>query len=311
MCKLRQFFDSSDFHAVETSVLQVMPCADVHIHGFKTALKNHDLSHARDLYLQTSPEFAMKKLLVAGMDKIYQICPVFRNAEGSRLHSPEFTIVEWYRSGADYTAIMDDCVALLQSVSDEYRFDGHVCDPHAQWEKITVCEAFAHYAGIDLALCLNELDAFKECASSIGVRAVAQDQWDDVFHAVMAAKIEPNLGQGAPTILYDYPVCLAALARRKPDDTRFAERFELYVCGVELANAFSELTDDKEQRARFEADMALKAQLYGEQYPLDEEFLAALELGMPEAAGIALGVDRLIMLATGAEDISQVLWAPI
>lgn len=289
---------------------------DTHIHAFETLLKNPDLTPAKGLYLQTSPEFDMKKLMVAGVERLYQICPVFRNAEGSRLHSPEFTMLEWYRAQADYGAIMEDCMALLRQIAKEagfshYTHRGKLCDPFAEWQVISVADAFAHYAGIHLGDVLEDTAGFAELVRTAGIRVAEGDRWDDLFFAVMAEKIEPNLGAEVPAILYDYPASLASLSRRKPEDPRYAERFEVYVCGVELANAFSELTDAAEQRRRFVDEMALKKTLYNESYPADEEFLRALEYGLPESAGIALGVDRLVMLATGAEDISQVLWAPV
>lgn len=292
---VRAFFDDQGFVEVETPVLQTMPGADTHIHGFRVE---------NGQYLQNSPEFSMKKLLVAGIPRIYQICKVFRREERTKRHNPEFTMIEWYCAGADYTAIMDDCKALLQACADEYRHNGQVCDPYKEWQLLSVVEAFDQYAGIDLAAVLDDLETFKSLA---GVRVTDDDGWDDVFHAVMAEKIEPYLGAEVPCILYDYPADMAALSRKKPSDPRWAERFELYVCGVELANAFSELTDAVEQRARFEAEMALKEELYGERYPLDEDFLAALEHGMPESAGIALGIDRLVMLSLGADDIRDVI----
>ena len=312
---LRLFFDEEGFIEVETPALQVCPVMDAHIHAFKTTLKDVGLQDSKVLYLYTSPEFDMKKLLAAGMEQIYQICPVYRNGEGSALHSPEFTLLEWYRAGADYHALMDDCEVLLRGVAkvlkiQNYSYKGVVCDPFAEWQRISVCEAFEFYAGIALDTVLDDKDGFAVLAKSIGVRVIEADRWDDIFHAVMAEKIEPNLGQGVPTILYDYPVSMAALSRRKANDSRFAERFELYVCGVELANAFSELTDPVEQRARFEDEMRVKQELYGETYPPDESFFAALK-EMPDSAGIALGVDRLVMLVCAAENINDVLWAPV
>lgn len=313
---LRGLFEDQGFEEVQTPVLQVCPTIDAHIHGFKTDLKGPDLQIRKTLYLQTSPEFDMKKLLVAGMPKIYQICPAFRNGEGSRLHSPEFTILEWYRARADYTALMRDCEDILRQVAEKAEIQTYTrlektCDPFADWQRISVAQAFDYYAQIDLNSCLGDRDHFANLAQAQGVRVIAADRWDDIFHAVMAAKIEPFLGMGVPCILYDYPVSMAALSRRKPDDPRFAERFELYVCGVELANGFSELTDVTEQTARYEAEMQAKQELYGETYPVDEDFLQALAYGMPESAGIAMGVDRLVMLASGAGHIDQVLWAPV
>ncbi len=316
MKALRRFFDDQDFIEVETPALQLCPVMDAHIHGFKTDLLNVDLSHNAALYLHTSPEFDMKKLLTAGMSKIYQICHVFRNAEGSRLHSPEFTLIEWYRAAENYAALMDDCVDCLRYIAEnmgikQYSHQGKTSDPFATWERVSVQEAFQQYAQIDLDSVLDDRDAFAMAADSINVRVVEGDRWDDIFHAVMAAKIESNLGMGVPTILYDYPISMAALSRKKPEDERYAERFELYVCGIEVANAFSELTDAKEQRARYEEEMRIKKVLYGDTYPADESFFAALDHGMPESAGVALGVDRLVMLATGVDDIRDVLWAPV
>lgn len=292
---VRRFFDGQGFFEVETPALQVSPGMEPHLHAFKTEILNPERDHVRTLYLHTSPEFAMKKLLVAGLPKIYQICHVFRNAEGSHLHSPEFTMIEWYRARAGYEDIMDDCVGLLRFCAEQggfqtYRYRGQEADPFKEWEVINVCEAYKKYAGIDV----NPDNTAEE--------------WDDLFYKVFLNKIEPQLGQGRPAIIYDYPVSMAALSRPKPEDPRFAERFEIYVCGMELANAFGELTDAKAQKQRFEADMALKEKLYGARYPVDEDFIAALERGLPESGGIALGIDRLAMLASGADDIEQVLW---
>jgi lysyl-tRNA synthetase class 2 len=318
---VRAFFDGQGFCEVETPALQVSPGMEPHLHAFRTTLLNPERDSERTLYLHTSPEFAMKKLLVAGWPRIYQICHVFRNAEGSRLHSPEFTMIEWYRAHAGYRDIMADCEGLLRAVAtalgiEAYRYRGISADPFVEWEYITVCEAFEKYAGIDLASFLfslpqaggGDVKELRAAMREAGLHTALDDTFEDLIVRVLGELIEPKLGQGRPTILYDYPVSMAALSRPKPEDPRFAERFELYICGVELANAFGELTDPVAQRARFEADMALKQKLYGETWPVDEEFIAALEHGMPESGGIALGIDRLAMLATGAEEIGQVLW---
>lgn len=313
---IRRYFDDQGFEEVETPILQICPVIDAHIRAFATDLRGVDGEISQTLYLHTSPEFAMKKLMVAGMEKIYQICHVFRNAEGSSRHVPEFTMIEWYRTQADYNHIMEDCIGLLRNCAKavdvkEYRYKGLTCNPFDEWERLTVCEAFEKYAGIDLAMYLDDKDGFRESVSNLGLHTADDDGWDDLFFRVMDDKIEPKLGVGVPTFLCDYPVSMASLSRRKEDDPRFAERFELYVCGVELANAFSELTDAKEQRERYEVEMAEKERLYGERYPLDEEFIKALEHGLPPSGGIALGIDRLIMLATGAENIEKVLWTPV
>ena len=311
--EIRRFFDDQGFLSVETPILQICPTMDTHIHGFKTEVKGVDLQPKGIKYLHTSPEFEMKKLLVAGAERVYQICHVFRNAEDSARHSCEFTMIEWYRTQADYTDMMRDCEGLLHACATKagithYCYKKHQCDPFAEWERLSVVEAFERYADIDLALYLEDVDGFREAVQALGLHTAEDDAWDDLFFRVMDARIEPHLGMKTPTILYDYPVSMASLSRKKSDDPRFAERFELYVCGVELANAFSELIDAKEQRVRFEEAMIEKKELYNEPYPVDEEFLSALEMGMPESGGIALGIDRLVMLAVGAEDINGVLW---
>jgi lysyl-tRNA synthetase class 2 len=310
---VRQFFDHQKFYEVQTPVLQTSPGMDTHIHAFKTELKDIDLSLKDALYLHTSPEFAMKKLLVAGLPKIFQICPVFRNAEGSKLHNPEFTMIEWYRSEADYKDIMNDCTDLLRHIAKtleirSYKYKDYECDPYIKWQKISVKEAFKEYAEIDLDECLNNTDLFKEKVKELKIHTASDDRWDDLFFRIMAEKIEPYLGMKAPCILYDYPASMAALSKKKSDNPNYAERFELFICGIEIANAFSELTDAKEQLERFENEMKIKYELYLEKYPIDYDFIKALEKGMPESGGVALGVDRLVMLACGCSDISEVLW---
>ncbi len=312
--EIRRFFDDQAFLEVETPILQTCPVIDAHIRAFGTDLRGVDGEIARRLYLHTSPEFAMKKLMVAGLSKIYQICHVFRNGEDTARHSPEFTMIEWYRTGADYEAIMEDCVGLLRAAAKRagvghFRFKGHECDPFQDFERITVREAFVKYAGFDLADYLDNTDGFREKIRGIGIRVAEDDQWDDLFFRVMDSKIEPFLGFERPVFICDYPIAMASLSAPQKDDPRFAERFELYVCGLELANAFTELTDPEEQRRRYHIEMDIKERLYGERYPLDEDFIAALDYGLPPSGGIALGIDRLIMLATGAPTIDDVLWA--
>lgn len=311
--EIRYFFDDVDFLEVETPILQTCPVIDAHIRAFGTDLLGVDGKLERRVYLHTSPEFAMKKLMVAGLDKIYQICHVFRNAEGSNRHSPEFTMIEWYRTDADYNDIMTDCEGLLRAVArkvgvEQFKYKDFTCDPFEQFERLSVREAFVRYAGFDLAEYLDDTDAFRKRVSEAGIRVAEDDNWDDLFFRVMDSKIEPVLGMGRPTFICDYPIAMASLSAPKQDDPRFAERFELYVCGLELANAFTELTDAAEQRKRYHIEMDIKERLYGERYPLDEDFIAALEHGMPASGGIALGIDRLVMLATGASKIDDILW---
>ncbi|WP_295142730.1 EF-P lysine aminoacylase EpmA [uncultured Reyranella sp.] len=305
---MRQWFASEGFVEVETPILQAAPGAEVHLTGFATAWELPD-GEERERWLHSSPEFAMKKLLAGGMPKIFQFARVFRNAEGSALHHPEFTMLEWYRAGTGYQTIMADCRALLASTGvDELRWAGHVCDPKAEPERLTVAEAFVRHAGVDLFPTFGNAEAL---SSTSGIAMHAGDSWEDVFFRIMFEKIEPRLGMGRPTILCEYPISMAALARAKPGDPRVAERFELYVCGVELANAFGELTDPDIQRERLAADMDLKDELYGVRWPVDDDFLAALDHGLPDCSGIALGFDRLVMLASGASHIEEVLWLPV
>jgi elongation factor P--(R)-beta-lysine ligase len=313
---VRRFFRELDFFEVDTPALQTSPGLEPHLMAFATELVSPNRESRRPLYLHTSPEFAMKKLLVAGVPRLFQMAKVFRNGERSATHHPEFTMLEWYRANAGYLDLMADCIELLRSAAkgaecDRLRWKGEEADPFAEWQVISVQEAFESFAGMNLLATCNDAVALGREASRIGVRVAEGDGWEDVFFRIFLDRIEPRLGIGAPTILYDYPISMAALSRPKAEDSRLAERFEVYVCGLELANAFGELTDPVVQRVRFEADMALKERLYGFRYPVDEDFLSALEHGMPESAGIALGIDRLAMLCTGAAHIEQVLWAPV
>jgi lysyl-tRNA synthetase class 2 len=229
-------------------------------------------------------------------------------------------MLEWYRAGEPYETLMDDCAALLALAAEtagaaQFQFRERPCDPFAAPERITVAQAFNRFAGIDLMASLAsdgapDRDALARAATAAGIRVAADDSWSDVFSRVIVEKVEPNLGIRRPTILCEYPLPEAALARPKPGDARVAERFELYACGVELANSFGELTDAAEQRRRFEADMDEKERLYGERYPIDADFLAALA-AMPPASGAALGFDRLVMLATGATRVDDVIWTPL
>jgi len=316
---IRRWFEARDFVEVETPAVQVSPGNEAHLHAFAT--EAIDLSGVRaPLYLRTSPEFAAKKLLAAGEVRTFELARAWRNRERGPLHHPEFTLLEWYRAGEPYETLMADCASLLALAAEAagaraLSFRGQTVDPFSEPERLTVAEAFDRFAGLDLLATVQadgaaDRDALAAAATAQGVRIAADDAWADVFSRVLVEKIEPQLGRERPTILCEYPVSEAALARPKAADPRVAERFELYACGVELANCFGELTDPGEQRRRFEAEMAEKARVYGERYPIDEDFLAALA-AMPEASGGALGFDRLVMLATGASRIEQVLWAPV
>jgi len=315
---LRVWFEAQGFIEVETAALQASPGNETHLAAFATDLIGTD-GTSRRLYLHTSPEFACKKLLAAGEERIFTFAQAFRNRERGRLHHPAFTMLEWYRAREPYEQLMRDCEEILRIAAeaagaDMLRFSARVADPFAVPERITVAEAFDRYARIDLLATLEagarQRHALAAAATAVGIRVADDDTWSDIFSRILVEKIDPELGQGRATILAEYPAALAALARPKPADARVAERFELYACGVELANAFGELTDPGLQRQRLEAEMAERQRIYGERYPIDEDFLAALA-HMPQACGAALGFDRLVMLATGAARIEQVLWTPV
>ena len=315
----RAHFAGDDFVEVDTATLQVSPGNEAHLHAFATDAIGND-GIASPLYLHTSPEFAMKKLLAAGEKRIAAFAHVWRNRERGDRHSPEFTMLEWYRVGEEYTVLMQDCADFLRLAAEKagasvLRFRDRTCDPFAEPERLSVADAFGRHAGIDLLATLNadgstNRDALAGQVAYAGLRVAEDDTWSDLMSRVLVAKVEPHLGHGRATILDRYPVAEAALARPAADDPRVAERFELYACGVELANGFGELTNPAEQRRRFALEMDEKARVYGERYPLDEDFLAALAL-MPPASGIAMGFDRVVMLATGAPRIDDVIWAPV
>jgi elongation factor P--(R)-beta-lysine ligase len=277
---VRDWFHAQGFTETEPAALALSPGAEIHIDAFA----------AGGRYLHTSPEFAMKKLLAAGEERIFFLGKCWRRGEEGPLHAQEFTMLEWYRAGAPYQAVMDDCVEIARLAAratgaDALRWRGKSCDPSIGAECISVREAFAQFAPIE------------------------PPQDSDAFSAALVQHIEPRLGEGMLTLLTEYPISEAALARPCPHDASVAERFELYACGVELANGFGELTDPLEQGKRLTNAMDEKEKRYGHSWPIDEDFLAALA-HMPPASGVALGFDRLVMLATGARHIRDVLWTP-
>jgi lysyl-tRNA synthetase class 2 len=316
---LRRWFDAKGFIEVQPAALQASPGNETHLHGFKTALVLPDGS-SYDSYLHTSPEFAMKKLLAAGERRIVAMTGVFRNRERTALHAPEFVMLEWYRSFTPLERLSEDCVAIIALAAHvagtkEFVFRGRQASPFDPPERLTVREAFCRYAGIDIYESLPiagcaDTEMLARQARDSGVRVAADDDWSDIFSRILSERVEPNLGLGRPTILHAYPASEAALAQLSPDDPRIAERFELYCCGVELANAFHELRDPAEQRRRFAASMKEQQRIFGASHPIDEDLLAALA-HMPDTSGAALGLDRLIMLATGAERVESVQWTPV
>jgi elongation factor P--(R)-beta-lysine ligase len=316
---LRGYLAEEGFIEVDPAALQVSPGNEAHLHGFATQAIGND-GVARQMYLHTSPEFAMKKLLAAGEVRIASFAHVWRNRERGPLHSPEFTMLEWYRIGEPYDSLMQDCAAMLRLAAvaagaSVLRYRDRVCDPFAEFERLSVVDAFQRYAGIDLLASIavdgsTDAGVLAAAMDRAGIKRAADDTWSDMLSRALVERVEPNLGLGRMTVLDRYPAAEAALARPVADDPRVAERFEVYACGVELANGFGELTNPAEQRRRFGLEMDEKARVYGERYPVDEDFLAALA-SMPDASGIALGFDRLVMLATGAPRIDDVIWTPV
>jgi lysyl-tRNA synthetase class 2 len=308
---IRGWFEDQGFTEVDPAYLVTSPGNETHLHAFETVALDEGLT-PRSRYLHTSPEFAMKKLLAAGEERIFTLSRVWRNREGGPRHAVEFTMLEWYRAGQGYETLMEDCASLMALAAraagvTQFRYRDTTCDPF-QPPCRTTLQAEAQRHGVDLLATLDAPDTLAAQLHAIGLQTALDDSWSDLFSRLLTARIEPNLGPG-PVILDAYPAPEAALARKSPLDPRTAERFELFACGLELANAFGELTDATEQRARFTADMDLKERLYGHRYPLDEDLLAALPQ-MPQTAGAALGLDRLVMLATHAPRLTDVLWTP-
>ena len=323
MGALRSLFRTLSFEEVETPALQASPGLDPHLEAFRTILREPFGSRDCELFLHTSPEYAMKKLLVAGVRRPFQFARVFRNEMFSPMHHPEFTMLEWYRTGEPWLALVEDCesvistaVGVLESAEGLLRSGEHKVPVTVPFERVSVAEAFFLYAGIDI---LESIDSegggikglLYHSAKKKGFHVSDKDTWADLFFRIFVEHIEQNLGVSRPLVLYDWPAPLAALARIDPQDSRVALRFEVYVGGMELANGFEELTDPAEHRKRFNLDRTARATLNKFVLPIDEDFLAALDFGMPSASGIALGLDRLIMLVVGATSIENVLWLPV
>ena len=314
--RLREFFDRRGYVEVDTPALQVSPGMEPHLTAFETTLGEPG-GERRPVYLHTSPEFAMKKLLAAGMQRIFQLARVFRDGERSARHHPEFAMLEWYRTGVGWQDIAEEAAEFVRAVCEPVVQRGEVsCDLSQPWEFLSVQDAFARYTGIDLLATapdpLNpDTEMLSMFADGLGVRTAETDTWEDIFFRIYLDQIEPQLGIGIATVLHSYPASMAALARISPEDPRVADRFEIFICGLELANGYGELTDSAEQRRRFTAMTGQRVAEGRAPYPVDEDFLAALESGIPDCAGIALGFDRLVMLAAGAESIEDVLWAPV
>jgi lysyl-tRNA synthetase class 2 len=315
---LRDHFADMEFIEIETAALQVSPGNETHVHAFRTEMVQPGGWRDRRFF-RTSPEFACKKLMAAGERRIVEFARVFRNNERGPLHHPEFTLIEWYRAHGRYDMLIDDCLSVIARAAEtvgtrSVSWRERIADPRGHPERLTVAEAFSLHAGIDIFSVMTgseqDRDQFAIKAVEAGVHISADDDWGDIFSKVLSDKIEPYLGLGRPTILDEYPTQMSALARPKSDDPRIAERFEIYLCGVELANGFGELNDAVEQRRRLAAQMAEKERIYKERYPIDDDFINALRV-MPACCGVALGFDRLVMLLTGAPSIEHVMWTPV
>ena len=319
---IRKYFNDINYMEVDTPVLNVTPGPEAHIRPFTTDLCTH-LDEARDtMYLHASPELNMKLILSQGWSRIFQFAHVFRNGEITALHHPEFAMIEWYQAGADYRDMMDLCAGLVGTIGRQagihaFSFEGKACDPNMPPVRISVAEAFARFAnGMDvLGTITNPADPDPSAGpladelTKVGITFTKSDRWEDLFFKVMMDRIEPRLGIGQPTILYDYPACLAVLSKLREKDLRVAERFEIYVCGVELANGCTELQGKEPHKQRFAHSRKLSNRLYGRKFPTDDDFV---EIGdvLPPCAGVALGLDRLVMLVTGADRVTDVMWTP-
>ena len=298
LAKIRAFFAEREVMEVETPLLASAPVTDLHLHALSCHYRGPGADQGRKLYLQTSPEFAMKRLLAAGSGPIYQICPALRDGEAGRRHNPEFTILEWYRPDWDHHRLMDEVDELLAAILG--------C---GSAERLSYASTFERYAGFEV---FDETDAaLRLRVQELGVCDVEGLVRDDLLDLVLTHVIEPRLGHCQPTFIHDYPASQASLARVRDEDPPLAERFEVFAEGIELANGYHELVEPVEQKRRFEADIKMRERQGLPTVPIDERLLAALEHGLPDCSGVALGVDRLIMLAAGTRNIADVLTFPI
>lgn len=320
---IRLFFDSQQFHEIEAPILIAKPPAESYLDVFETKLFDRNRKGLSG-YLSTSPEVPLKKLMVAGLGNCYSLTKSFRNMETqSRLHNPEFTILEWYRVGVNYEEIMKDCEKLLsfihayvhagnktgQEGTIPFVYQGKAIMIDAPWERLTMAEAFARWADIDFISFLDKKNAVN-IAQKKGYSVEKETTWEELYNQIFLNEIEPYLGVGRPTILYEFPGNMAALARRKQSDPRFAERFEFYIEGLELGDCYSELTDWKEQEERFEHELKEIKRTGKTAYDYDHDFIDALKVGLPDCSGIAIGVDRLIMLFADVKSIQETLLFP-
>lgn len=317
---IREFFKSEGFHEVETPLMVQSPGTEPYLEVFESTLLTPGYEEKK-AYLLTSPELSMKKLLCADMGSIFTICKSFRNGEGlSSFHNPEFSILEWYRVDADYTDVMQDCENLFLFILNKLKLNSHESnmleyqgasfDLSTPWERISVSEAFQKFAGVLQDDMLDE-SKIVAIAKEKGYVVDENTTWEEAYNQILLNEIEPHLGKNKPTILYDYPASQAALSKKKDTDPRFAERFEFFIGGIELGNAFSELTDGHEQEQRMIEDLRLRKELGKVEYKIDTDFIDALKMDMPRTGGIAVGVDRLVMLFSNSASIKDTLFFPV
>lgn len=327
---IRDFFSQEGFLEIDSPLLVSRPALEVHLNHFETVVVDEKGRHF-PAYLITSPEYSLKKILAAGFPKIFQLGRVFRQGEPwNEQHNPEFTMLEWYRSGTDYWGIMEDAERLVEYLvknlqlekseiqnpksetnpnfqNSKLNYQGQEIDLSIPWERLSMREAWKKYAGVDLDDFLTQ-EKMAELVRQKGYQSGLDDTFDDLFFKIFLSEIEPKTAAlNRPVFLYDYPAQMAALSKKKKEDPRYAERFELYIAGLELANAYSELIDWQEQEARFQSDQEKRRQLGKKVYNIDDDLIAALRSGLPECGGIALGVDRLVMLLLNARDIREVI----
>lgn len=320
---LRLFFKTRNYHEVETPLLVAKPGSEPYLNLFETNLGTLD-GQTKQAFLLTSPEYAMKKLLAAGLGNIFQICKSFRNVESlGGTHNPEFTILEWYHVGVDYFALMSEFEELMRAIClhlnvsmKEFKYLGKTYDLEKPFLRFSIAELFERYVGVNKDQLLN-LEALREQAQKRNyelhsLENLTQDlAWEELYNQLFLNEIEPHLANfNQPVFVYDYPAPQAALARKKADDPRFAERFEVYLAGMELGNAFGELIDATEQEKRLLADLELRRALGKKDQPIDDDFIQALQAGLPETSGIAVGIDRLVMLFADTDSIDETLFFP-
>lgn len=312
---IRAFFEHHEFHEVETPILCPHPPAESYVDVLETTLYDQTRK-ATKAYLYTSPEVPLKKLLTAGIGNCFSLTKTFRNMEmPSRLHNPEFTMLEWYRVGADYRLAMEDCERLLVSLcqlingTEQLIYQGETIDISQPWERLSVAEAFDRWASVDLYN-FFDMEAARQIVVKKGYTVEQSNTWEQWYNQIFLNEVESHLGRGKPTILYDFPAISAAQCRKKASDPRFSERFEFYIAGLELGDCYTELTDGKEQKERFDQELLEVKRLGKTTYTYDTDFIDALNVGLPECSGVAVGVDRLIMLFADVTDIADTLFFP-